>query len=147
MVKHRSGTRWPNDRVIEWRCVRSGPQNRQLRFGDLAHKITMTVSWFGSQNQVDYCLSVVAQNRYEDEDGAWLTLRSSCLLWLEASQARIPSFASKLVKERWQVVQVASSWKWNRRRSVRWCRGWRGGSQTKIPFITCNFLFNSLGSF
>jgi hypothetical protein len=50
--------------------VRSGPQNRQLRFGDLAHKITMTVSWFGSQNQVDYCLSVVAQNRYEDEDGA-----------------------------------------------------------------------------
>jgi hypothetical protein len=24
-----------------------GPQNRQLRFGDLGHKITATVSWFG----------------------------------------------------------------------------------------------------
>jgi hypothetical protein len=27
-----------------------GPQNRQLRFGDLGHKITVTVSWFVSQN-------------------------------------------------------------------------------------------------
>jgi hypothetical protein len=36
------------------------PQNRQLWFGDLAHKITMTVSWFGSQNQVGGGLSVCA---------------------------------------------------------------------------------------
>jgi hypothetical protein len=39
-----------------------GPQNRQLRFGDLAHKITMTVSWLGHQNHVGYGLSVVPQN-------------------------------------------------------------------------------------
>jgi hypothetical protein len=26
-----------------------GPQNRQLRFGDLGLKITVTVSWFGLQ--------------------------------------------------------------------------------------------------
>jgi hypothetical protein len=35
-----------------------GPQNRQLRFGDLAHKINVTVSWFGPQNQVGGGLSV-----------------------------------------------------------------------------------------
>jgi hypothetical protein len=112
MVKHRSGTQWPNDREVGWHCVWSAPytrrwwahvswfslktkvdgfswfglktggygssslpskpltrvswfvsQNWQLRFGDLAHKITMTVSWFGPQNQVGYGLSVVPQNR------------------------------------------------------------------------------------
>jgi hypothetical protein len=39
------------------------PQNRQLWFGDLAHKITATFSWFGPQNQVGYGLSVVPQNQ------------------------------------------------------------------------------------
>jgi hypothetical protein len=47
-----------------------GPQNQQLRFGNLAHKIAMMVSWFGPQNQVGYCLSVASQNQREDEDGA-----------------------------------------------------------------------------
>jgi hypothetical protein len=28
------------------RVFRFAPQNQQLRFGDLAHKITTTVSWF-----------------------------------------------------------------------------------------------------
>jgi hypothetical protein len=37
-----------------------GPQNQQLRFGDLAHKITMMISWFGPQNQVGYGLSFVS---------------------------------------------------------------------------------------
>jgi hypothetical protein len=32
------------------RVLRFGPQNRQLRFGDLGIKITTTVSCFGSQN-------------------------------------------------------------------------------------------------
>jgi hypothetical protein len=39
------------------------PQNRQLRFSDLGLKITMMVSWFGSQNQVGFGLSVAPQNR------------------------------------------------------------------------------------
>jgi hypothetical protein len=34
------------------------PQNRQLRFGDLGLKIIVMVSWFGSQNQADFGLSV-----------------------------------------------------------------------------------------
>jgi hypothetical protein len=68
---------------------RFGPQNRQLRFGDLAHKITTTVSWFGPQNQVSYGLSIAPQNQREDEDGAWHASRSSCLLRLEASWARV----------------------------------------------------------
>jgi hypothetical protein len=41
-----------------------------VRFGDLAYKITMTVFWFGPQNQVGYDLSVAPQNQREDEDGA-----------------------------------------------------------------------------
>jgi hypothetical protein len=37
-----------------------GPQNRQLRFGDLGLKITMTVSWFGPENQAGIGLSVAS---------------------------------------------------------------------------------------
>jgi hypothetical protein len=39
---------WPQKqgRWFSW----FGPQNWQLRFSDLAHKITVTVSWFGPQN-------------------------------------------------------------------------------------------------
>jgi hypothetical protein len=66
-----------------------GPQNWQLRFGGLAHKIIMTVSWFGSQNQVGYDLSVEPQNHWEDEDSAGHALRSSVLLHLKASRARV----------------------------------------------------------
>jgi hypothetical protein len=42
------------------RVSQFGPQNRQLRFGDLAHKITTAVSWFGPQNQVGEGLLVCA---------------------------------------------------------------------------------------
>jgi hypothetical protein len=44
-----------------------GPQNWQLRFGDLELKITTTVSLFRPQNQAGYGLSVAPQNRREDE--------------------------------------------------------------------------------
>jgi hypothetical protein len=37
---------------------RCGLQNRQLQFGDLSLKITVTVSWFGPQNQAGFGLSV-----------------------------------------------------------------------------------------
>jgi hypothetical protein len=40
------------------RVSRFWPQNRQLRFGDLAHKITATIDWFGPQNQVGGGLSI-----------------------------------------------------------------------------------------
>jgi hypothetical protein len=49
----------------------------------------VTVSWFGPQNQVGYALSVAPQNRQEDEDGAGHASRSSGLLRLEVSRARI----------------------------------------------------------
>jgi hypothetical protein len=88
-----------------------GPQNQQLWFADLAHKITTTVSWFGPQNQVGFGLSVAPQNRREDEDGVRHTSRSSGLLYQEASWARVSQFASKLAEERWRVVHVASSWR------------------------------------
>jgi hypothetical protein len=65
-----------------------GPQNRQLWFGDLSLKITATVSWFETQNQVGFGLSVAPQNRWR-EVGAGHTSRSSGLLGVEVSLARI----------------------------------------------------------
>jgi hypothetical protein len=85
-----------------------GPQNRQLRFGDLELKITVTVSWFGHQNQADDGLSVVPQNQWEEYDTGH-TSRSSGLLCLKASRDRVFHFASKLVEERRWVVHVTSS--------------------------------------
>jgi hypothetical protein len=71
------------------------PQNQQLWFGDLAHKITMTILWFEPQNQVGYGLSVALQNRQEDEDGVGHTSGSSGLLRLKASQTRDSQFCLK----------------------------------------------------
>jgi hypothetical protein len=51
---------WPQNRWL--RVFRFGPQNRQLRFGDLGFKITMMVFWFGPQNHVGFDLSVAPQN-------------------------------------------------------------------------------------
>jgi hypothetical protein len=56
------------------RVSRFGPQNQQLRFGDLGLKITAMVFWFGPQNQVDDGLSVASQNR-RDDAMAWDTHR------------------------------------------------------------------------
>jgi hypothetical protein len=67
---------------------RFGPQNRQLWFGDLGIKIIATVSWFWPQNQVDFGLSVAPQNRRR-EVGVGHTSRSSSLLGIEASLARV----------------------------------------------------------
>jgi hypothetical protein len=80
------------------RVSQFGSQNRQLWFHDLVLKITVTVSWFGPQNQAGDVLSVAPQNRWE-EDGAGDALRSSSLLHLKANLARVSQFASKLEGE------------------------------------------------
>jgi hypothetical protein len=49
----------------------------------------VAVSWFGTQSQVGYGLSVAPQNRREDEDGAGHISRSSGLLHVEASRAMV----------------------------------------------------------
>jgi hypothetical protein len=67
-------------------------------FLSLGLKITVTVSWFVPQNQAGYDLSVVPQNRQKDEDGMRHVSRSSGLLHMEASQARIFKFVSKLAE-------------------------------------------------
>jgi hypothetical protein len=98
-------------------CFLVEPQNQGCRvsqFGDLGLKITMTVSWFGHQNQASDGLSVAPQNQRE-EDSVRHTSRSSGLLHLEVSRARVFQFASKLAMERWWVVHVASSWRSMRR--------------------------------
>jgi hypothetical protein len=64
------------------RVSRFGPQNLQLQFGDLAPKITLTVSWFGVQNQVGYGLSVVHKID-ERIKMAWDTCQDlvACFAW------------------------------------------------------------------
>jgi hypothetical protein len=67
---------------------RFGPQNQQLRFGDLCLKITETFSWFGPQNQAGIGLSVAPQNQWR-KVGTGNASKFGGLLHLEASHARI----------------------------------------------------------
>jgi hypothetical protein len=70
------------------RVSRFGPQNRQLRFGDLGHKITSMVSCLGTQNQAGFDLLIAPQNR-RGEDGVGHVSRSDGLFRLEASCSRV----------------------------------------------------------
>jgi hypothetical protein len=90
-----------------------GPQNRQMWFGDLGLKITASGFSFEPEKQTGYVLSVVAQNRREGI-GAGHGSRSSGLLHVEASRAKVFQFALKLAKARRRVVHVASSWRLHR---------------------------------
>jgi hypothetical protein len=80
-----------------WRVSRFGPQNQQLWFGDLGLKITATVSWFESQKQAGFGLSVVPQNQRR-EVSARHASRSSGLLHVEASLARVSQSGIKINK-------------------------------------------------
>jgi hypothetical protein len=79
------------------------PQNRQVWFGDLGLKITVTVSCFGPQNQADFGLSVAPQNRRR-EVGVGHASRSSSLLDMEASLARV--FQATVVLNIQQLVNI-----------------------------------------
>jgi hypothetical protein len=68
----------------------------------------MTFSWFSPQNQAGYGLSVAQQNRREGDDVRHAS-RSSGLLRVDVSQARVPQFTSRLAEERLRVVHVAPS--------------------------------------
>jgi hypothetical protein len=58
----------------------------------------VTVSWFEPQNQVGDGLSVVPQNRQEDES-AWGTRRdlAACFVWKQVV-LEFPSLASRLAE-------------------------------------------------
>jgi hypothetical protein len=89
---HRSGTRWPGGREVEWRHVWSAP-DLGLKTGSFGLviwglKITAKVSWFGPQNQVGFGLLVAPQNRRR-EVSAGHASRSSSLLGVEASLASV----------------------------------------------------------
>jgi hypothetical protein len=68
-----------------------------------------TVSWFGPQNQAGYDLSVVPQNRWEDEDDVGHASRSSGLLHVEASRAMVSQSDLKTGGGAVRMVHVASS--------------------------------------
>jgi hypothetical protein len=87
-----------------------GSQNQGQRFGDLGLKIITTVSWFEPQNQVGGYLLVCSSKSMTGwrwyEDTCWYSV--ACFV---VKQVRLgfPSFISKLAKERWWVVYMASS--------------------------------------
>jgi hypothetical protein len=58
---------------------------------------------------VDYSLSVAPQNRREDEDGVEHVSRSSSLLYLKASQARVSQSSLKTGRGATWMVHVTSS--------------------------------------
>jgi hypothetical protein len=69
------------------------------------------VSWFGPQNHVGYDLLIAPQNQREDEDGAEHMSRSSSLLHLEVSRARVSQSSLKTGRGAARMVHVASSWR------------------------------------
>jgi hypothetical protein len=71
-----------------------GLKTDSYRFDDLGLKITATVSWFRPQNQADFGLSVAPQNQ-QREVGTGHASRSSSLLGVEASLARVSQSALK----------------------------------------------------
>jgi hypothetical protein len=68
----------------------------------------MTVSWFVSQNQAGYGLSVAPQNQRESNNVEHAS-RSSVLLRVEVSWARVSQSDLKTAEARRWVVHVAPS--------------------------------------
>jgi hypothetical protein len=68
----------------------------------------VTVSWFETQNEAGFSLSVAPQNRRR-EVGMGHASRSIGLLHVEVNRARVFQFASKLAEARQYVVHVVSS--------------------------------------
>jgi hypothetical protein len=70
--------------------------------------------WFldlGLKTKAGNDLLVAPQNRQEDEDSAGQTLRSSGLLHVEASQARVSQSGLKTDGGAAEMVHVTSSWR------------------------------------
>jgi hypothetical protein len=63
------------------------------------------------QNQATYGLSVASQNEREDQDDVGHALRSSSLLCIEASRARVSQSSLKTGEGVTQMMHVASSWR------------------------------------
>jgi hypothetical protein len=103
-------------------------------FPGLGLKIIVTVSLFGPQNQVGFGLSVAPQNRRR-EVGAGHTSRSSGLLGMEASLARVSQSGLKTGEDvttgvaRGTIAEVASE------ASRRWMGRYDGLRRTLLPLL------------
>jgi hypothetical protein len=119
-----------------WRVSRFEPQNRQLWFGDLGLKITVTVSWFRPQNQAGFGLSVARQNWWGEASARHASI-SSGLLRMEACRARVFQSCLKTgggttmggVHGTITEVALESSWRWTGR-----CDGLHW---TLLPHLHC----------
>jgi hypothetical protein len=102
------------------------------------------VSWFGPQNQVGCSLTVAPQNRWEDEDSAGHASRSSGLLRLEASLARVFQSSLKTGGGAVRMVHMASSQRLHRSKAKGdWFDGVGCGAAQvgpKYPYFVVVFL-------
>jgi hypothetical protein len=94
------------------RGFRFGPQNWQLRFGDLDLKITMIVSpSLGLKSKWPTVCRLCHKT-----NGRMKTVRGTrqelvaCFMWKQVGLG-FTSLASRLAKARWRVVHVAPSWR------------------------------------
>jgi hypothetical protein len=99
LMARRSGGQWfglKTTMTVSW----FGPQNQGRWFGDLGLKITVTVSWFGPQNQVGGGLLICTSKPMSRWRRCEKTRRhsTSCFVMKQVG-LRFPSFASKLAKE------------------------------------------------
>jgi hypothetical protein len=106
------------DEVREFLSLTSKPRSTGFPVG--APKPTATIWWFWPQNHRDgFLICVSKPNRLqfiiyaikptEDEDDVGHTLRSSSLLWLEASRARVSRSGLKTGEGAVRMMHVASS--------------------------------------
>jgi hypothetical protein len=111
-------------------------QNQGWQFGDLGLKITMMISWLGPQNQgggLSVCISKLMSGWRRCED----TRRHPAAYFIvKQVRLRFPSFASKLVKERWRVVHVVLSWG-SRRSEAK--DGWFHGVECATSEVRPNY--------
>jgi hypothetical protein len=97
--------------VVEGFPVWSSKPTAQIY--DLSLKVTVSVSWFGPQNQADYGLLVAPQNRWEYKDGMRHASRSG-LLQVEACRARVYTSGLKTGGSVAQMMHMARSWRFHR---------------------------------
>jgi hypothetical protein len=87
MVKHRSDTRWPDNREVEWRCVRSAPCTRRR---------WACAFWLSLKTKVDGLSGVYPQNRWVGFPGLGLKTSSYCLvIWTSKLPWRFLSLGIK----------------------------------------------------
>jgi hypothetical protein len=174
MVKHISGTWWPDDQEVGWHCVRYAPctmrgwaqvswlslKTKVIGFSGLGLKTgsyslvicsSKSLQWFlGLDLKTKWATICRSCHKTNGRRMARDTCRdlAACFAWKQVGLG-FPCFASKLTDERRRLVHMASSWRSRWSEAKRWLvrchRVQRSGSQTNLPFLVVIFLLAHRG--